>query len=198
MNDSNTVEQKANETAPNRPIYERVGMTQEFAEEVATKLILTSVPIRKPNKTEFIQVHPERELSVATLKLKDEFEEWVIDADIAKHVPEHIVVKTVVHAVNTKGISFLWPLKVSTKDGKTLDHWSETALIASKEARGKWIKVMSDPALGGYRCSMALGDLPEPKWPAESWEEVMNIAFRERFIDSPDHQVIRRLRGLEI
>jgi hypothetical protein len=36
----------------------------------------------------------------------------------------------------------------------------------------------------------------EPAWPNESDEELIKIAFREKFISSMDHPVIRRLKGL--
>ena len=40
-----------------------------------------------------------------------------------------------------------------------------------------------------------LADLGEPKWPEESWPEVMKVALRDRLIDSTDHAVVRELLG---
>jgi hypothetical protein len=37
--------------------------------------------------------------------------------------------------------------------------------------------------------------LPEPEWPETSFEELMQIAFRGRIINSLDHPVIRQLLG---
>lgn len=40
-----------------------------------------------------------------------------------------------------------------------------------------------------------MGKLPEPDWPATGFEDILNIAFRGRFIDSIDHPVLRKIRG---
>ena len=39
------------------------------------------------------------------------------------------------------------------------------------------------------------GELPDPTWPEESFQELIRIAFKDRFIKDKDHLVIRRLRG---
>lgn len=49
---------------------------------------------------------------------------------------------------------------------------------------------------GGYLMQVALGPLPEPEWPTDqSFKDIVKIAFRSYYIDSPDHVVLRRLRG---
>jgi hypothetical protein len=37
----------------------------------------------------------------------------------------------------------------------------------------------------------------KPKWPAATFQELVKIAFAGRLIDSADHCVVRRLRGLD-
>jgi hypothetical protein len=51
-------------------------------------------------------------------------------------------------------------------------------------------------ALGCYRIYRAEGDIPEPIWPKESFQELLQLAFSGRIIESADHPVVRRLRGL--
>jgi hypothetical protein len=36
----------------------------------------------------------------------------------------------------------------------------------------------------------------EPKWPAATFQEMIEIAFGSRLIESVDHVVVKRLRGL--
>jgi hypothetical protein len=50
-------------------------------------------------------------------------------------------------------------------------------------------------ALGAYDVFQATGDLPEPEWPGLPFRELLRVAFRDRFIQSEDHPVLRRLRG---
>ena len=178
-------------------LYERVAISQDFLDETEVKQILTSVPIRKPIKDEFIKVHPENNLTLSTLELKTESGVWVVDRDIVPHVKEEVVVKVLVHTINSAGVSFLWPLKYSGNDGRSLDNWSLTAINASQVAKNKWIRLKPDHIAGGYSAYEAQGNLPEPEWPEESWEDVMDIAFRDRIIDSVDHHIIRKLKGLQ-
>ena len=50
--------------------------------------------------------------------------------------------------------------------------------------------------LRAYEISEAIGPHPpEPEWPDLSFEAMYRIAFRDRLISSPDHPVLKRLRG---
>ena len=49
---------------------------------------------------------------------------------------------------------------------------------------------------GSYTIYRALGDIPQPKWPDKTLQEMITLAFGGgRLIDTPDHPVIRRLNG---
>jgi hypothetical protein len=50
-------------------------------------------------------------------------------------------------------------------------------------------------SLGAYEVFEATGDLPPPEWPDLPFQELVRIAFRDRFITDPGHPVLRRLRG---
>jgi len=50
--------------------------------------------------------------------------------------------------------------------------------------------------LGAYEMYVAENEkIPDPTWPELSFDEIIRIAFRDRLIDSPEHPVIKRLRG---
>jgi hypothetical protein len=51
-------------------------------------------------------------------------------------------------------------------------------------------------ALGAYDVFEGSNDLPEPSWPEVSFKEILRIAFKDNYIETPDHPVLRRLRGL--
>jgi hypothetical protein len=42
----------------------------------------------------------------------------------------------------------------------------------------------------------SMGELSEPEWPDKPLTEILQIAFRDRIVDSENHPVVRRLRGL--
>ncbi len=51
-------------------------------------------------------------------------------------------------------------------------------------------------SLGGYEIIVAKGEIPEPVWPQKTMTELLEIAFRDgRFVDKPDHDLIKRMRG---
>ena len=66
---------------------------------------------------------------------------------------------------------------------------------AYEEAKKHWVRVSANMSLGAYEIFEALGNLSDPEWPEESMDEIVRIAFRNSFIDSYDHPVLRRLRG---
>lgn len=41
----------------------------------------------------------------------------------------------------------------------------------------------------------ASGDLPAPPWPLTPFGELLRVAFKDRFITTADHPVLRKLRG---
>jgi len=85
-------------------------------------------------------------------------------------------------------------LRLPDSSGKT-DAWSVSALEAYEEAKRRWVRLSANMSLGAYEIFEALGELSEPEWPEESMDEIVRIAFRNSFIESYDHPVLRRLRG---
>jgi hypothetical protein len=67
---------------------------------------------------------------------------------------------------------------------------------AAELGRDQWVRVKANMALGAYEIAVASGAMAEPIWPPQSFQELIKIAFRDRLINSPDHPVIKRLRGL--
>jgi hypothetical protein len=72
----------------------------------------------------------------------------------------------------------------------------DTAHEAMRLAREHWMRLMPDMGLGAYRIFRAEGQLSDPIWPDKPFETLLEIAFKGCVIDSPDHPVMRRLRGL--
>jgi hypothetical protein len=51
-------------------------------------------------------------------------------------------------------------------------------------------------SLGAYEIFSAASVIQDPTWPELPFNELLRIAFRDRIISSPDHPVVKRLRGL--
>ena len=60
---------------------------------------------------------------------------------------------------------------------------------------GNWVRVVANQGVGGYEIISAAGDLAPPAWPAMSFVDLLEIALRDRLIDTLDHPILKRLRG---
>jgi hypothetical protein len=100
-------------------------------------------------------------------------------------------------AIARSGVLFIWPMTIPSDDNPLGRSWHENALKAAEIAKAKWIRIISDKGLNGYRVRAAEGNLAEPEWPTDkTFGELLAIAFADRIIMSADHPVVRALRGL--
>jgi hypothetical protein len=171
----------------------RLRLSQDFTEIGVKKLLLT-VPVRKPHSQEWVRVRPgdDWRLETAILELKDERETYLLDPSLWDELAIEIVLKVLFVAISRQGVLFIWPVKLPQSDGRQ-DAWSRSALAAAERAMTRWIRVLSNLNLGAYEVREA--GAPDPTWPEEDLRSLIEIAFRDKFIDSIDHPVIRRLRG---
>lgn len=175
---------------------EKLKLSQNYAETLNVRKALTTVPVRKPNKQDFVRVHPDSEYQIQTmvLELKDDRETFMVAQHLWSELPSELVPKILCTTINRQGVLTLWPIRLPGEDGK-LDEWNSSALKGVVMAQNCWIRVSSNMSLGAYEFFEALGDLPEPDWPDVSFEEIINVAFRGNYIDSLDHPAIQKLRG---
>jgi hypothetical protein len=160
------------------------------------KKLLMTIPVRKPNRQDFVRVHHDSSyvLDTMLLNLKEERETYLVAPSFREEIPQELTHTRLALATNRQKVLFLWQLRLPGSSGKT-DAWSMSALEAYEEAKKNWVRVSANMSLGAYDIYEALGNLSDPEWPDESMDEIVRIAFRNSFIDSYDHPVLRRLRG---
>ena len=95
-------------------------------------------------------------------------------------------------AIDRKDVVFIWPVNLP---GDRPNAWCDSALEAAKLAEKSWVRVQSNMDLQAYECLKATGNLPEPVWPEENLQQLVRVAFKDRLIDSMNHDVLRQLRG---
>jgi hypothetical protein len=173
-------------------------LSQDFTANLGVKKALLTVPVRKPDKTWFVRVHPAEDyrLQTAVLELKEERETYLVDRALWPELATEATFspRLLWTAVNRQGILFLWPIRLPGPDGK-LDDWNKSALEASNLAQKQWIRVTANMSLGAYDVYEATGQYPEPQWPEQPFGELLRLGFKDHYIDSPDHPVLRKLRG---
>jgi hypothetical protein len=172
-------------------------LKQDFNETLGIQRVLSIVPVRKPNKTNFIRVHPGKDyrMDIGIVEMKEERETYLITPAMMSEpgIYEHVVPARLVTYITRQRVLALWPLKLE-KDGK-LNPWHESALDAAKRAEKHWISVRADMSLGAYQIFLATAELPEPEWPEHTFSELVRLGFKGLIVDAPDHPLIQQLTG---
>jgi hypothetical protein len=174
-------------------------LDQSFTVSVGVKKLLKTVPVRKPNRQDFTRVHPapEYRLSPAALiELKEDRETYLVTPSMAANLPGEFQPATLFLATNRQGVAFIWPVKLPGPDGK-VNSWHSSAAEAAELAMTSWVRMTANMSLGAYELFEATSNsLPDPIWPDFPFKEIMQIAFRDRVIDTPDHPLVKKLQGL--
>jgi len=172
----------------------------DYAEGLGVRKVITMVPNRKPNKSEWFQVRPGEEwrLQTAVLELEKGVERstYLVAPSLWADLSGEIAPALLLTCVNRANDLFLWRIKLPGSDGRS-NTWTDSALQIAKAAETTWCRMVSDMANGIYTHYEPTGELPDPRWPELSFNEILRLAFRGRMIDSLDHPIIRELRGGE-
>src|SRR6516164_8469822 len=105
------METKANVTqTPNPFDPAALRLDQSFADTVGVTKLLTTVPVRKPNRQEFVRVHPGpsyRLTPVGIIEVKEDREVYLVPRDVALALPpqvaREVVPVTLFTAINRQG-----------------------------------------------------------------------------------------------
>jgi hypothetical protein len=186
--------------APDPFDLDRLRVPIDYEGDAGVKKLLTTVPVRRPNRQEWIWVNPDaayRE-TLMCVELKEEGEIYLCLPHVARELPGEIGRRTIYTAQNASHVTFLWPVKVAAP-GERLDPWSLSAHEAAAKAMTQRIRLSANRSLGAYE-TLVTESTPigfEPKWPEASFRELLTLGFRAgRLIENFDHPVIRQLRGL--
>ncbi len=171
--------------------------SQDFASSIGVKKLLTTVPVRKPDSQAFVRVHLDEayRLKTAVLELKEDRQTYLVDKRLWPELAGEIIPKVLFTGMTSQGVVFLWPIRLPGPDGR-VDEWNRSALEAAHKAMEGWVRVIANRSLGGYEVYQAAGDIPDPSWPEHSFQELLRVAFKGRFVQDLDHAVVCRLRGL--
>jgi hypothetical protein len=157
--------------------------------------VLSRVPVGKPTRQEFIKVNSDQDKMLATWIYEDKEERkiFLVAPEMIHELVGEVKPALLVLTINRQNVVGIWPVMLPGDAGS--NDWQESARQAAELAKKKWVRVASDMSLGAYRIYEAQGELSEPEWPKKPFNELLEIAFRGRVIDSEDHPAIKRLRG---
>ena len=105
---------KSNDQPPLNPFDPaRLAIKGNPADTIGIRRILTQVPVRKPNRQEFVRAHPEPQFKapMAILELKAEMETYVVIPEVAVAIPGETKLVTITTAINRQGNVFYGPCR---------------------------------------------------------------------------------------
>src|SRR6266699_1674831 len=184
--------------APNPFDPAALRLNQNFVDTVGVKKLLTTVPVRNPNRQDFERVHRDPEFRLtpaAIIEVKEDREVYLVLPGIAQDLLGEFTPATLYTTINRQGVLHLWPVKLPGPDGKH-NEWHRSAAEAAERAMERWVRITANMSLGAYEIREATGNLPEPDWPEVSFQEILKTAFRERLVDRADHPLVHRLQGI--
>ena len=98
--------------------------------------------------------------------------------------------------INRKKNTFVWPVTLADSDGRQNDWHASMYEMLTAHSRGQWCRIEAGD--GGYNPTIAEEELVAPEWPeVKHFGEVLRVAFKKggRVVDTPDHPLLKRLRG---
>jgi hypothetical protein len=162
------------------------------------KKLLTTVPVRKPNKQDFIRVHPDPEYrlcGIAIIELRDDRETYLVMPSYAQGLDPQLFNRCNLYlGINRQKVIFLWAVKLPEPGGR-ITGWHSSGVEAAEKAMTQWIRVVPNMSLGAYEFFVAEVPLSDPEWPSLPLRDLLQIGFKDHIIRGPDHPVMQRLRG---
>lgn len=171
-------------------------LSQDFESLAEVKEVVTEVTIGKPNRQTFFRVHPEWKGVYPILELKTAMRSdyYIVAPQAAAEAEDEVHPRFLVPVITRDGRLYIWPLRISSGE-QQLDQAAASSLAAMLVAKNQWIKLVWKGH--SFATFIAKKDLPAPEWPQITFDEMLEIAFKDRIIDSPDHAVIKSLIGDE-
>ena len=175
---------------------ESLRLPQDFSVALGVQPALLTILVRRPAREWFIRVHPDTayHLQTAVIELKEAGETYLVSQHLwpALAGESTFTPKMLFLAVNRQHKPFFWPIRPPGPDGR-LDSWSKSALEAAQLATRVWVRVAPDRSSGGYTVQYSEHAAP-PVWPEQTMPALLRIAFKDRYIDTLDHPILRQLR----
>jgi hypothetical protein len=177
---------------------DRFKVDQSELDAPVAKTILTALPIRRPDRLEFVRTHSDpdfRKGPVPFINLKSNREYYLVEPEVRPLLrPGEYSYGTIFLATNRLDKPFFWIVTTQSPTGLVSD-WYTSHLECADRAMHEWVQVMADRDAGVYTVAVAEELLDKPHWPEQSFKELFKIGFKRRIVDSLEHPVIKQLRG---
>jgi hypothetical protein len=157
----------------------------------------TSVPVKRPDKHWWFMATSDPSLLLRAFVYtdRDERETYYILPSIRSLLEGFFRFVELTPCITRQGTPFIFPVPLpndtSRKGGSR--SWNDSSRACAERARHGFVRMESDLQAQSYRIRIAKEGLPPPVWP--DWDRVkwLDLAFKNKIIDRPDHIIIRQL-----
>lgn len=169
-------------------------LQQDYEHMAEVTKVVTTVTIGKPNGQTFFRVHHEWKAVYRVFEKKQDYksEFFIVDTNAVPELASEAPPRLIVPLITRDGSLYVWPLRIGTAE-KEADLAARSAYAAMQEAQSSWVRLKWKGR--EFECFVAKGELPQPEWPDITFDEILDLAFAGRVIESANHPVVKALNG---
>lgn len=168
------------------PVYGQAALAGSHAS-------LTHVAVGLPSKERWFRAS-DRAPFIANLYKSADGEWYLTGPQVWAALGPYLRPCAIHQAISSSAVPFLIPSQLPEQDGRW-NPWHQSLDSVLACARQRWVRCVANRALGAYDVIFAEDDLPDPIWPDVTLNDLLQVAFRSRYITGLDHPIVARLRG---
>lgn len=176
--------------------FSSLRLAQNFGDSLGVKKVLSTVQVGKPSKERFFRAHKSNDMVFPAMLLENKAtsEVYLVGAPVSEVLGGLVRPVELYAAIDRQGNPSLIPVPMPDQNGNR-NPWHQSLADAVARSRNTWIRITANKAIGGYDIYEANAKLPEPIWPTESMDTLLDVAFRGRILNDPNHPVVVDLLG---
>lgn len=172
----------------------------------ATEEISRTLQIMKPKKEWFVTCHPDPAYThfAGVFVLQDEVSglspaKYLVTENVTRELGSLVKLSQLVLAKTNHGMRFIWEAPTPVDPTSTGCAYIKSHLTALKLASSKWVRMQADTNIKDYKIFVWKNEPGASQaHPEISWEdnepplvEYLQKSFEGRFIDNPDHPIVK-------
>jgi hypothetical protein len=158
------------------------------------------IPEGRPKDTFFrVDPRPEMQMPVSIFEYQPEGQlnkdTFILTPDVAEYLgyrAKHAVIRV---CMCRPAVLRLWAVKVPQTDRGTPNGYVTSAWEALAVLERQWACLVSNESRSGYDVLLAETQWPDPQWRDDPLGGLIAKAYRGRFVDDLNHEIIQKLRG---
>ena len=170
--------------------------------EVSIAKPITSLKLGKPGKFDWVRAHPSEEFRRGPVALIDgpegDKEQYLVAASMVGKVGTVVKLVELSAAVTKLNTSFIWPVPLVNTAKDRENRYNVTHRDVYQLAQGQWVRMYADTAQGIYRVDTELIPSPDPVWLDLTFNQMLQLAFGERYIADENSPRYKELKGLQL